>query len=507
MADEKCFESFVPNPKQQLFIKSDAPNKLAFGGARAGKSAAVAIDTHKDMLLNPGLFVLGTRTVFQDLFTTNYRDFIEWAPKGAIDQKRRRKTSTTVEEWYKNGSHMLFKAFEEHDIIKARGYEFGRINMYEANLFTRNAYEYLQTRLSQKTGKGVGPDMKVRDYRIPFRKMVLDTNPRGRDWIWKIFRREHPGAYEGTDPDFFAVHFKTIDNLMNLAPDFMERQRATLSKMMFEKFINGDESPNEGLVFPMFDRRIHVLNVRGFVPPPHWPVYLGIDYGFATHTHVVWLTISEEGHIIVFHEYFVAGQTVRGIAEAVNTQTEEMARRGVPRPTLAVIDPSTAQERAGEAKTIFQMFVEAGLRNLMPGKREDRFGSGVSILQQMLEPHVAIKHPIYNTNSPTGYPQLYFTEDVPQATKEFDEWSYPQVKDEFTDRKEKPEEGHDHGIDAVRYPITSGLTAAGMEPMTKRLYESSPAFYMKKLIEKDLKAYRESQKGRAGWSGRVGVKP
>ena len=506
MAD-RSFETFIPNPKQKAFIQSDAPNKLAFGGARSGKSAGEAYDTNLDMLMNPGLFVLGTRTVFQDLYTTNYRDFLEWAPKGMIDQKRRRKTSTTVEEFFKNGSHMLFKAFEEHDIEKARGYEFGRINMYEANLFTRNAYGYLQTRLSQGVGRARRPDGTEYINKIKKRKMTLDTNPRGRDWIWKIFRREHPLAYEGKDPEFFAVHFKTIDNLMNLEPDYLERQRTTLSKEMFDKFVNGDESPNEGLVFPMFDRRIHVLNVRGFVPPPHWPVYIGIDYGFASHTHVVWLTVSEEKHIIVFKEHFASGMTVRGHAEAINTITEEMARKHVPRYQLAVIDPSTAQKKEGESKSIFEMFYEAGVKGLMPGKREDRMGSGVVLLQQMLEPHVSIMHPIYNTNSPTGWPQLYFTEDVPQAIKEFDEWSYPQTKDEFKDKKEKPEEGHDHGIDAVRYPITSGLTAAGMEPMTKYLYESSAQFYMKKLIENDLKDLKKDKSKSGGWSGRMGVKP
>lgn len=496
MAD---YESWEPNLGQALYYNSEHPNKLAKGAVRSGKSVAGTCDDIKATQLYPGIKILVTRTTQTALYQTAFQDFMNWCPQRLIDGNPK-KTTTDITIYMRNGSQLIFKAFEEHDIEKVRSLEFGQIRVEEANLITEYMYSLLQTRLSQTVG--IARDQFGRNYHntIPqeAHQMKMITNPGGRDWIWRLFDRDHPKSYLGEDPEYFAVRMKTAENLHHLSPDFWARLQ-TLPEHIYKRFVEADDAPFEGLVFPMFDRKIHILSMKNFIPPPHWPVYIGIDFGVRNNTHVTWTTVTEEGHWICFMEYVNKGATVRVHAEAIRAITANMLSRGMGLPKMIVIDPSTAQSKGEGERTVFQQFMDEGLSGLMPGKRETKEYQGITYLMNLLSPNPQVKHPLSGESSVKGYAQLMFTEDCPKIIAEFEEWQWMEHKQEKKDAPEKPQEKNDHGIDSLKHIILLGLSAAPADPTSQFMKMQSFAYQQQKLIDRDLKG-----RGRnGGYLGRI----
>jgi hypothetical protein len=303
-------------------------------------------------------------------------------------------------------------------------------------------------------------------------------------------------AHEGKDPDFFAIRLKTNENISNLSPDFWERLKH-LPEHLYKRFVEADDAPFEGLVFPMFDRKLHILDQKNFCPPSHWPVFVGMDYGMRSNTHCTWITFTEQGHAVCFKEYVMNGVAPRTHADNIRAINSQFMSRGMSYPKLIVIDPATQQSKGEAEISVFKQLVESGLTNLTPGRRETNDLAGVSLLSQLLQPQEAIPHPISDRTRSGGWPQLYFTLDCPVVTSEFDEWTWKGHKDQNKDAPEKPEERNDHGIDSVRYALSLGMQTAGIHPLTQTLYENSPAYHNQKLIEKDLKDFKRQE---GGWN-------
>ena len=494
----RSYETWEPNAGQALYYNSEHPNKLAKGAVRSGKSVAGACDDIKDLVLYPGIKILCTRTTQGQLFATAFTDFMDWCPPRLLARPPQ-KTTTEITVTMKNGSQEIFKAYEEHDIEKIRSNEYGQIRVEEANLITKYMHSLMQTRLSQTTGNAYDEYGRAYQSHIPkeARRMKMITNPGGHDWIWQLYDRDHPLSYTGQDPEYFAVRMKTKDNLHHLSPDFWERLQS-LPEAEYKRFVEADDAPWEGLIFPMFDRRIHMLR-DSFIPPPHWPVYIGMDFGMKNNTHACWMTVSEEGHWIVFQEYVDNNGSPRKYAGAILAITAGLMAKGMPMPKLTVIDPSTAQQKGEGEKTVYTQFYEAGISNLMPGKRETREYQGVSYMRQLLEPHPSVGHPSKDEKREGGWPQLYFTKDCPKAVEEFEQWEWMEHKNTKKDAPEKPQEKNDHGIDSIKHVLLLGLSAAPADPLSQEMFRNSFAYKQNQLITRDLKG-----KGRnGGYMGRL----
>lgn len=489
------YESWEPNAGQAAYYNSEHPNKLAKGAVRSGKSVAGTCDDIKALQLYPGIKILCTRTTQAALYTTAFQDFMDWCPARLLAGNPK-KTTTEIIVNMKNGSQEIFKAYEEHDIEKIRSTEYGQIRVEEANLITKYMHSLMQTRLSQTTGNAFDEYGRPYQAQIPkiARQMKMITNPGGHDWIWQLYDRDHPNCYSGSDPEYFAIRMKTKDNLHHLSPDFWERLQQ-LPEAEYKRFVEADDAPWEGLIFPMFDRRVHMIR-ESFIPPSHWPVYIGMDFGIKNNTHACWMTVSEEGHWIVFQEYVSKDGSPKKYAGAILSITSGLMAKGMPMPKMSVIDPSTSQQKGEGEKTVYQQFYEAGLHNLMPGKRETREYQGVSYMRQLLEPDSRVPHPFTRI---MGAPQLFFTQDCPKVIEEFEQWEWMEHKNEKKDAPEKPQEKNDHGIDSIKHVLLLGLSKAPQDPLSIEMFKQSFAYKQQQLINRDMKG-----KGRnGGYMGRL----
>lgn len=92
-------------------------------------------------------------------------------------------------------------------------------------------------------------------------------NPDGPNhWLLKFLE---------SDADIFRQHYTIYDN-PNLSPEFVENlEREYSGTVYFDRFILGKWALADGLIYPMFDRRIHVTPDC----PEFGEQYISVDYG------------------------------------------------------------------------------------------------------------------------------------------------------------------------------------------------------------------------------------
>src|SRR6185312_13212170 len=143
---------------------------------------------------------------------------------------------------FKNGSSVSFIPYDEVDITKAGGAEYGFILVDEATRFSRDQYEYFDTRLSQSKGIWIRPDGKKVVNPIPHQWMGTTANPAGRGWTWKVFSVEHPLSYLHGDPNYRAWKFYLSDNKANLPPKYIESLESKPEHIR-RRILGGNEDP------------------------------------------------------------------------------------------------------------------------------------------------------------------------------------------------------------------------------------------------------------------------
>lgn len=494
---------WIPNYKQAIAYNAVLKHLFRFvhllGGIRSGKTEVAFQIARAIAIGQPGSRILITRDTGPVLYTTTLNHFLSIIePELIVDYKV--KPNPTI--FLANGTIIFFVAYDEIDITKAGGTDYCLIIMDEAQRFTFDQWAYFKGRLSQTKGEAYAEDGQKYINKITRRHLITTANPAGRGYLWRVYRRDHPGAYLGTDKKYFAVQLITKDNEKNLPPDFMA-DMDDLPEKLRKRLLEADEDPMEGVVFSNFDRKLHVISsVKNFIPAPHWPVYNGMDYGFKTPTVFIWATITEEGCIIVFREYRQRLKTIPENATGILTMNHLLKVTGMPEPKAGWGDPSmNFQDGKGKGgSTIYEQFVEHGLSWVGMAPRLpilDRVGKMASLL---LPSRQIQKHPITGEFREEGWPRLMFTEECEQTIQEIEEWEWGKIKSDNKDHNEKPEEKDDHGIDACTYILCCvGNEKAPVDDITRELRESDPVYLRKLQKDAYLKEFtrrkKEKEKG------------
>lgn len=518
----KPFNASVP---QALSYEAKAKIIYLKGGVRGGKTRIALRRGIKECLEQPGIKVLVTRTTGPALYSTTLADFDAECPSELLDQNKcLQKPNPT--RTFKNGSKVMFVAYDAADLSKIRGEEYGLIIAEEANLFPSNAHSEFVGRLSQEYGEAFDENGDKYTNRIERVHIIYVANSGGRNWLWIIFRRNHPNAYfpwkaiygftdgDGNyhpptmkledwngDDTYWAIEWGTVENKGNLRKDYWDTL-TDLPDHLFKRLAEADDEPLDGMVFPNFDRRLHVVPLKGFVPPPHWPVYIGMDYGYRTPTVALWITVTEEGSFVAFQEYRMTMKSPAENARNILNINDTLVMKGMQDHKIAWIDLSSGFKK-GESESgasVFDQLVAAGMKKLAKSSRD--LDGRVVRIATLLEPsRLQIKHPITGVNRDAGWPRLMLTEDCKQTIQEIEEWEWSKVTTDAADPKEKPEMKDDHGIDALGYVLVKVEERAPEDYDSQRIRETSVSYQLEKekqeWCESVMAERDESFKGRA----------
>lgn len=492
--------AFVPSsPAQNDFLVSMAPDLLFTGGwGLGGKSIALCVKMSLLGLRYAGAPMVLGRKVHADLKTSTLPilERVISEMLGAAAWERGVRGGSNPERFeFANGSAFDFVGFDRREKLLSTEYAF--IGIDECNELNKGDWEFAAGRL--------------RSWAAPFRQIMGACNPdspahflypkfqpnlgshriygdereceacrgtgkvqvwmidddSGRTWSERSRCDRCEGRGRARDVVAEVVVAGATENAENLPPEYRARL-ARLTGVYKRRYADGQWVAYEGTIYPNFDPWFHVIDRPeewtkwGGYPPPGWPRYRGIDFGYVNPFVCLWLTAAPDGTFYVYRELYHTRRTVRQHAsqirgaekEELETLRARCAAMKLPLPDGLRIRLSAADHDAEGVATLS----ESGVETEHAIKERE---IGIQTVYQLIQP--------YEIESGVRRAKLYFVKDAlmevdgelepagkpKQTFEEIPVYRYRPAPKEGSIRgqSEEPQDQNDHGCDALRYAL------------------------------------------------------
>ncbi len=352
MAQVKIKSLYKPNEKQREAHGVGALYTLYGGAWGGGKTRWLCEEVLQNMIEYNGIECLIGRF--------DYKDVME--PTQIWDQFRNKVLlDDIIKEEYRsapawirlvNGSRVTFTGLKDY---KA-GAEYGIVAIDQAEEVPEGTIELLSGRLRQLLPNG----------KAPHYRMIMSCNP-APGYLKERFVL-HP------DENHVFVQALPEDNQEFLPPDYIPRQKASMSEEMFARYMQSNWDVFAGQAFPEWDRWVHEIEPHYLWRQYKWPVYLGVDHGITAPTVGEWVTVSPDGDIIFCMEYVREGEIPSNNAKAIKMMSVDLNIQG------SWIDPRTAQVKADLARSaewsVYNEYLVQGVYcQLAMGTRQNRLAA------------------------------------------------------------------------------------------------------------------------------------
>ena len=355
---------FKPNPGPQTEFLAAAEREVLYGGsAGGGKSYAILADALRD-LPHPqfrGLIVRRTTEELRELVQKSQ----ELYPKAIPGIK----WSERKMEWKSPAGGSLWMSFLERDqdVTRYQGQAFNYIAFDELTQWsTPYAWNYMRSRL-----RTTAPDLRL--------YMRASTNPGGpgHNWVKKMFidPAAWGKAFSATDIEtgetlvwpkghskagqpLFKRRFipaRLSDNPYLYESGDYEANLLSLPEADRRRLLEGDWDIIEGNAFPEWNRKIHV--VEPYEIPYNWRRFRACDYGYGSHSAVVWFAVTPEEQLVVYRELYVSKVLAPDLADLIL----EMEADDGPI-TYGVLDSSCWHNRGNPGPSIAESMIVRGCR-------------------------------------------------------------------------------------------------------------------------------------------------
>ena len=214
-------------------------------------------------------------------------------------------------------------------------------------------------------------------------------------------------------------------------PYLDEREISALESCLDEQTLQarryGKFASLEGLVYPEFDERVHVI--APFSVPKEWQDTISIDPGLHNPLSAHWYAVDFDGNVYVVAEHFEAGRDIdyhanklKEISCALGWKTDYKGR------ISALIDSAAKQKTLSSVKSVVELFYERDIL-VNPDVDKDLF-AGIARVKSYL-------------NVKNGLPNLYIFENCVQLIRE--------LKGYYWGSGDVPKKVDDHALDEMRY--------------------------------------------------------
>ena len=299
----------MPNTERNLWFHGASANLLHIqrrevviaGAAGTGKSLACMAKLNALCEDTPGLRCLIVRKTRESLTESA---LVTWEQKVLPEgheslqgQQRRTRQNYT----YSNGSQVILGGMDKPSKIMST--EFDLIYVQEAIELNEEDWEALLTRL--------------RNGRLPYQQLLADTNPdTPSHWIKQRAAANKLLLLESRHED----NPRLYDNAAKRwTPDGL-KYLATLDQLTgprYQRLRHGKWVQAEGAVYDTFSRGVHVVDITPCPPPPDWPRYLGIDFGYRDPFVCLWTAIAPDNRLWVYRQYVRTERLVEDHAKAI----------------------------------------------------------------------------------------------------------------------------------------------------------------------------------------------
>lgn len=135
--------------------------------------------------------------------------------------------------------------------------------------------------------------------------------------------------------DWHYFHFTVFDN-PHISREEIEQSRSEMTEDAFAQEMLGDFRKMKGLVYPNFNRDIHVKELTDF-EPVYW--IRGLDRGFTNPTAVAYIQVNKDGIWYQTHEIYETGLTTFRLSDLLFEMDTEL---GIEEYELSTMDSAQA---------------------------------------------------------------------------------------------------------------------------------------------------------------------
>jgi len=355
---------FEPNPGPQTEFLASTEQEVLYGGsAGGGKSYSLVADPVR-YLNNPNARMLLVRRSTEEL-----RELISVSkqlyPKAIPGIKFMERDKT----WVAPSGATLWMSYldRDDDVMRYQGQAFNWIGFDELTQWpTPYPWNYMRSRL--RTTKASGLPLYMRATSNPggpghqwVKKTFIDPNtPNKAFWATDADSGEiicWPKGHSKEGQPLFRRRFipATLFDNPYLAEDGMyEANLLSLPEHQRRQLLEGDWDINEGAAFPEFNRRQHVIEPYDI--PNSWAKFRACDYGYGSHTGVVWIAVTPAEQLVVYREMYVSKVTATDLADMIlEAEDGEKIRYGV-------LDSSLWHNRGDTGPSLAEQMIMKGCR-------------------------------------------------------------------------------------------------------------------------------------------------
>jgi hypothetical protein len=324
------------NERQQLVLRQENwANDILYGGAKGGgKSFLIRYIFSLWCSLAPGLLCYLFRRTHEELWK-NHMEGPSAFPSMLADQVAARECAIVGKEVrWANGARIFLNHMQlEKHKYKYHGMEMHALGIDEATQFSEGQIRYVFS--SVRLGGWRPPDGFQWRHRLPF--VLLGANPGGigHEFIktryvdlgpFSVVRRLERGE-RGTDRQFIPARAEDNPVLMQNDPLYVERLEMLGDEVLVQALREGNWEILAGSMFGTVFRPLrldkegdavewHVMEARPL--PIGWPVWRGMDDGFANPLACYWLSRDPDtGTVYVLDELYSSGLTAAEAWDAI----------------------------------------------------------------------------------------------------------------------------------------------------------------------------------------------
>lgn len=305
--------------------------------------------------------------------------------------------STSAKEAYLFGRRILLEgANDARSEGKIRGLTLQGAYCDELTLFPKDFFVMLLSRL-----------------RVPGAKLIATTNPDSpQHWL----KREYIDRM--AELDMLTMRFLLEDNT-TLDPQYVAAVKAEYTGVFYRRFILGEWCVAEGLIYPMFDKAVHVKSL----PHPQGEWYVSVDYGtLNAFSAGLWCYDGTTAYRVA--EYYYSGREQK--RQRTNTQYLQSIQQLTAGKSISavIVDPSAASFIAELRQAGF--LVRKGKNDVVEGIRRT-----AAALEQG---------------------KLLFSPDCKNSFREFALYRWDE-----SSSQDRPIKENDHAMDDIRYFVSTIL--------------------------------------------------
>lgn len=383
-------------PSQDLIAQDPHRFRVVVCGRKWGKSTLatfemLAVAVHKEANI---AYFATTYGEARDIIWNRLKELC----KPAIISANETNLELTIRNNSGTTSHIRLRGWET--IETARGLEFDFIVLDEVQNY-RNFWALWQEVLRPTLGPRQGSALFI-------------GTPKGYNALFDLYNLEN-------DPQrgqhFRSFRFTSYDN-PHINKDEIDQAKLELSDIKFAQEYLAEFKKTEGLVYPMFDRKLSTFDMdkRDYLLMRYKDAttYGGVDFGWTNPTAIIKVIKDQDDNFYVVDEWVHTGKTNAEMIEYAKTMGITLFY-----PDPAEPDRIKEMERAGMSIRAVNKDIDKGIdcvRNLLKNKK------------------------------------LFVYEGCRNTIAEFETYSYEDNKSDRND-KEKPIDVANHCMDALRYAL------------------------------------------------------